>query len=81
MTHEKDWFYKYPSEVFGVIYTFKNDIPSGDEISTCTATIFDSDGTDQSTSMISNVSASTPHSATFKIEGGTAGETYEIKMG
>lgn len=81
MSHEMDWFYKYPSDTYNIIYTFKNDIPSGDTIDTCTATIFDSRGTDQSTSMLSNVSASTPHSASFKIAAGTAGETYEIKLG
>jgi hypothetical protein len=78
-THSVGWFYKYPNDKFDIKYDFDEDIASADSISSMTATPFDSDG-DTVSGMISNVTASTPNTGLFTIEGGTDGETYSIKL-
>lgn len=79
--HKNDYFWKYPTDTFTIKYSFKSDISANATIDSCTASITDSDGTDKSASYISSVSASTPHSMSFRISDGEAGETYSIKLG
>lgn len=73
------WFYKYPADKFDIKYDFDEDIASADTISSMTATPFDSEGSTVA-GMISNVTASTPNTGLFTIEGGTGGKTYSIKL-
>lgn len=79
MTHDIDWFYKYPADVFTIEYDFTNDLSTGDTLNTCTASIYNSENTDKTASMISNTTASSPD-VTFDISSGTGGETYSIKV-
>jgi hypothetical protein len=76
--NKADWFFKYDTENFDVQFNFTNDLATGETLSSCTATVLDVDGTAVS-GMVSSVSVSTP-SVTFDVDGGTAGDTYQIKI-
>lgn len=76
--HTVDYFYKYPSEIFDVQFSFLNDL-NGDTLNTCTASIYDLDDNELSSTMISNKSVSSP-SVIFSVKNGDGGETYQIKL-
>ncbi|MFH1667869.1 MAG: DnaT-like ssDNA-binding protein [Candidatus Komeilibacteria bacterium] len=79
-THESSWFYKFTGETFDIEYDFTKDLTGGQTLSSCTASVYDSAGTDVTTTLIpSGTSVSTPD-VTFTIVAGTAGETYEVKV-
>ena len=79
-THESSWFYKFTGETFDIEYDFTKDLTGGQTLSSCTASVYDSAGTDVTTTLIpSGTSISTPD-VTFTIVAGTAGETYEVKV-
>jgi len=78
-THNIDYVYKYVNESFGLSFSFTNDLDTGETLSSCTASIYDIDGTEQSSSMIANVTTTSP-SVGFTIYGGSSGEAYEIKL-
>lgn len=78
LDHSVDWFYKYPADKFAVTFDFTNDL-SGTSLSSCTASVYDSTGTDKTASLISSTSVSSPN-VSFVIQEGTGGETYKIKL-
>jgi hypothetical protein len=78
--HENKYLWKYRNESFGVKYSFANDLGVNETISSVTATIFNSAGSDTTASMLANTAASTPNMAKFDISDGTSNETYEIKI-
>ena len=74
-----NYFYKYPEEKFTIEKSFSDDLTDGDTLSSATITIEDDEGTDTTSSMISNTSVSSPN-VSFDIAGGIADVTYTIKI-
>lgn len=79
LDHSVSHFYIYEDEEFGIEYDFTNSLASGETLSSCTIAMYNEDGTDVSSSTISNKSISSPD-CTFTISNCTAGNTYEIKL-
>ena len=77
--HTVNYLWKYSDEKFTVEYSFENDIATGDSLSTCNVTIVDDSGTDQSSSMISSTSVTSPK-VYFDIAAGTVDTSYTIKL-
>ena len=77
MTHEVDWFYKYPSDKFNVEFDFTKDLDV-DTLTSVTATAFNSADVAYPT-MVASVAVSSPD-AIMTVRSGVAGETYNIKM-
>ena len=73
------YFYKYPSDTFTIEYEFTNDIATGDALATAHASLWTSDGTDKTASMISGKTVTSPD-VYFDISSGSAGETYSVKV-
>lgn len=74
-----DWFYKYPSDTFGIEYDFTNDLSTGETLSSATASCYEADGTDKTASMVSATTVTSPD-LTFDVGSGTAGKIYTIKV-
>ena len=79
MDSSVNYFWKYPEEEFAIEFSFENTLSSGDSLSSATVTITDDEGTDYTSSMISDKSVSSPK-VYFTISGGTADVTYNIKI-
>jgi len=77
MSHEVDWVYKYPADKFNIEYDFTNDLDV-DTLASVTASVYNSSESLVS-GMISAAIVSTPD-AIITLGGGTAGETYNIKV-
>ena len=77
--HSNDWFYKYNTDEFTVEWDFTKDLATGDAVASALVTIKDSLGVDRTASMISDTAVSSPN-VTFKVDEGSAGETYLIKL-
>jgi hypothetical protein len=78
LDHTTSWFYKYAGETFRVSYNFTNAL-DGDTLASCTASIYDTDNTDKTASMLSSVLVNTA-SVSFSITGGNSGKTYDLKL-
>lgn len=74
-----DWFYKYPSDTFGIEYDFTNDLSSDETLASAIASCFEADSTDKTASMISSKAISSPD-LTFDVGSGIAGKVYTIKV-
>lgn len=79
MSHQVDYFSKFPNEKFGIEYDFSNDLDTGEQLSSCTATITDSASNDLTSSMISAKSV-TATECNFTISKGIADTNYQIKL-
>lgn len=77
--HDSDYFYKQVESSFDVEWDFTLDLSTGDTLASCTVTITDSNGDDQTVAMISNKTVATPD-VTFTVSAGSANETYQIKI-
>ena len=77
--HENSYFYMFLAEDFTVEFDFTDNIASGDTLSTATIVVLDSEGVDQSTTMVANKTVSSPD-VTFTIQNPPAVGTYEIKI-
>ena len=77
--HSSDWFYKYAADEFTVEWDFTKDLATAETVASALVTISDSTGVDRTASMIADTTTSSPD-VTFKVDEGTAGETYVIKL-
>ena len=75
-----DWCYKYPQELFQIEFSFSSDLATSETLSSCTASIYDSENeTDYTSAMISSVSTSSPK-CFFTVGSGSSGKTYQVKL-
>lgn len=73
------WFYKFPEDSFKIEYSFSNVLDTSDSMSSFTASIYNSNDEDKSASMIRD-EVTYSEDVEFVVYGGTAGETYNIKV-
>jgi len=78
--HENKFLWKYKDETFNVSYNFTDDLATSEDISTVSASCYNSNGYDVTATILSNVAASSPDSARFTTTGGQEDTTYEIKL-
>ena len=69
----------FSDEDFDVSYDFTNNIATGDTLTSCAITIYDSEGTEHSATMIANETTSHPE-VTFTVQNPPAVDIYEIKI-
>lgn len=79
MSFENSWVYKMPPDKFDVEFDFSKVLDTGDTLASCTASIFNKDEVDKTASMITDTSVVSPD-VYFTLYGGTANETYNIKL-
>ena len=77
--HSTDYFYMFEDEDFDVEYDFTNNMGTGETLSTCDITVYDSAGVEHASTMIANKSISSPD-VTFTIQNPVAVDVYEIKL-
>lgn len=69
---------KTPSEVLSQTMDFNPDLPSGNTVDTVAGSAVDSSGA--SASVVTPVPSDSNNIASFTLSGGTAGETYQVKI-
>ncbi len=77
-THSTSYFSKIDNEEVTYSETFVNDLTGSDTVASAVVTCVDSNGT-ECNSLVGSVVVSSPI-VTFKFTGGTAGETYQVKL-
>ena len=77
--HNISYFNKYKEEEITVTYKFVNDLGTSETLSSCTATVTDSAGTDVTTSALDDKTVNATN-VVFDIKDGNADETYQIKL-
>ena len=76
--HNTDYFYKFPTEIFGIEYSFVDNLAEGDTLSTATVTVYDEDGNDVSSSFISGSVSVVSPCVYFTVKNGIADVSYEL---
>ena len=77
--HSNNYFYMFEDEDFDVEYDFTNNIATGDTLTSCAITIYDSSSAEHASTMIANKTISDPD-VTFTVQNPPAVDIYEIKI-
>jgi hypothetical protein len=78
-THDADYFYKMNTDKFKVIKVFTDDLSGTETLSSCTATVVDSSGSDVTTSVVATKEINATNVG-ITVKGGTVGETYQMTL-
>jgi len=79
VTHDNTYLWMYEDEDFAIEFDFTNILASGETLSSCMVTIFDSNGANKTSTMITGDSVSTPD-VTFTVQNPPAVDVYEIRL-